>query len=96
MTCTCRSAAELCGLCREGLFAQLRGTAARRGELWADDVGRRRPMLRARPWPSHEGRAAELAIAKVADMTRDPELREQLAREVTAWAARRWTRNDGR
>jgi hypothetical protein len=25
-------------------------------------------MLRAKPWPPHAGRAAEFAIAKVADM----------------------------
>lgn len=47
-------------------------------------------MLRAKPWPPYEGRAAELARAKVADLTRDPKLREQLAVELAAWAARRW------
>ena len=92
VTCSCRSAAELCKLCREGLFAQLRGAAACRGERWASSVGERKPMLRARPWPKHEGRAADLARSKISDLTRDPELREMLAVELASWAARRWGR----
>lgn len=90
MTCSCRGGDELCPLCRDGLFAQLRGAAACRGENWAASVGKRRPMLNARPWPRYEGRAADLARSKVADLTRDPQLREQLAVELATWAARRW------
>lgn len=90
MTCLCRGANELCALCRDGLFAQLRGAAACRGENWASRIGDRRPMLKAKPWPSYEGRAADLARSKVRDLTRDPELREMLAVELATWAARKW------
>lgn len=90
MLCPCRATETLCQLCREGLFAQLRGAAACRGERWASTVGERKPMLRAKPWPAYEGRAAAIALRKVADLTRDPKLREQLAVELATWAARRW------
>ena len=33
-----------------------------------------------------------IARSKVADLTRDPELREMLAVELATWAARRWSR----
>jgi hypothetical protein len=59
-------------ICSEGQLAQLRGAAASRGERWASSV-ERKPMLRARPWPAHDGRAADIARSKVADLTRDSE-----------------------
>ncbi len=78
--------------CSDDAFAQLRGVAACRGEVWAMDVARRAPI--ARPWPSYEGRAAELARGKVGDLTPDPALADRLAREVAHWAARWWSRRD--
>jgi hypothetical protein len=49
-------------------------------------------MLRARPWPAYDGVAADIARRKIADLTRDPELREMLAVELATWAARRWSK----
>lgn len=46
---------------------------------------------RSRPWWPHEGRAAELARDKVADLTDDPRLAAKLADELARWAARWWT-----
>jgi hypothetical protein len=49
-------------------------------------------MLRAKPWPAHEGRAADIARSNVANLTRDPELREMLAVQLATWA-RRWLKS---
>ena len=43
---------------------------------------------RSRPWRPHDGRAAELALEKVRDLTKDMRLLEQLAAELARWAAR--------
>jgi len=80
----------LCDRCVDDGLAHLRGVAACRGERWALTVAARCPRLRGRPWPAYDGRAAELARRKVADLTRDDRLRELLAVELAAWAARRW------
>lgn len=69
-------------------FAHLRGCAALRGERWGESVARR--VGTRRPWPAFEGRAREVALRKVADLSRDPELLELLAAELAQWAARRW------
>jgi hypothetical protein len=75
-----------------GLFEQLRGPLHTVASRWASTVGECKPMLRARPWPAHHGRAADIARIKVADLTRDPELREMLAAELATWAANRWSK----
>lgn len=67
---------------------QLKGTAACRGEAWADRVALEVP--RSRAWPPHLGRPAELARGLVRDLTRDADLLELLAAELAKWAARRW------
>jgi hypothetical protein len=85
--CGCPSNA-MCDRCREQSFMQLKGTAACRGEAWADRVALE--VARDRAWPSFVGRVAELARGKVADLSRDPQLRESLAMELWQWAARRW------
>lgn len=87
MLCKCPRD-ELCEPCRTSLYANLRGVAARRGAAWADYV--RRHVHGSRAWPPHEGRAAELARTKVADLARDPQLLELLAVELARWAAKRW------
>lgn len=79
---------RLCDLCYQGAWDNLRGVAATRGEVWADDVARRVRTLQA--WPRFAGRTAAIARGKVEDMTRDPRLREDLAIELASWAARRW------
>ena len=78
----------LCDSCRADSFAFLRGTAACRGSCWAARVAR---QTNARPpWPSYAGRCRSIAIRKVADLTSDEQLREQLAQIVCEWAARSW------
>lgn len=70
---------------------QLKGVAAVRGERWADDVAARVPRARrAEPWPTDSEKALALAKLQVADLARDQQLLELLAREANAWAARRW------
>ena len=49
-----------------------------RGDGWASSIARRKPGLLARPWPALEGRSAELAAAKVIDLTDDRRLFAQL------------------
>ena len=81
---------NLCQLCRQGLWDNLKGTAATRGEAWADHVAR--AVGRDRPWPAFEGRCADIAKRKVADLARDPMLLEMLAAELWIWAGYRWRR----
>jgi len=71
------------------LFAQLRGAAGCRGERWAATVGIGASRCSERSRGRRTRQAAELAPAKVADLTRDPKLREQLAMELARGAARR-------
>jgi hypothetical protein len=78
----------MCDACVADGFAQLRGVASCRGEHWAWTVAER--VARRDPWPPHEGRPAELARSKVADLTEDLRLRELLAVELARAAARRW------
>ena len=68
----------------------LGGMAATRGIAWAESVAKRHSGLLRRPWPQHEGRAAELARAKVDDLCEDPHVVDRLAVEVSKQAARRW------
>lgn len=79
---------QLCDLCRAGLFDNLRGTAACRGERWADEVARVVP--RDRPWPAWNDRVAAIARRKVEDMARDERLLVLFAAELATWAAKRW------
>lgn len=88
MTCGCPRDG-LCDRCVDDVFAQLRGVAACRGEVWAMNLARR--CRRDLPWPAFEGRTRELARAKISDLTGDPRLAERLARELASWAARWWT-----
>lgn len=89
MLCPCRAGAELCQLCREGLYAQLRGAAACRGERWATDLAAA-GVGRGLAWPEGSDKMLAIARLKVADLTRDRQLLELLAVELAAWAARRW------
>jgi hypothetical protein len=50
-------------------------------------VARRQPALLRQAWPAHEGRAAELARTKVADLTEDPSVVGLLAKGVSARGA---------
>ena len=80
----------LCDRCVVDTFAQLRGTAACRGEVWAMSLATRVP--RSIPWPA-AGSEKVLAIArdKVRDLTKDERLLEKLAVELARWAARWWS-----
>ena len=84
----CPDRAALCDRCIADVFAQLRGVAACRGEVWAMDLARRVP--RTQPWPSGSDQVNAIARTKVADLARDPKLLERLAAELAKWAARWW------
>ena len=86
MLCSC-ARDQLCDRCVDDAFAQLRGVAACRGEVWAMDVAR--TCTRTRPWPSTE-RARAIARRKVSDLCTDPRLRSRLAGELERWAVRWW------
>ncbi len=79
---------QLCDLCFQGSWENLRGVAATRGEVWAMAVARRTHT--DRPWPSGSPKVAAIARTKVADLSRDPRLLEVLAAELARWAARWW------
>jgi hypothetical protein len=86
---TCCSFDVLCDRCLEDLFAQLRGVAACRGEVWAMELAKV-PHLRALPWPEDSERVLAIARAKIADLSRDERARDRLAGELARWAARWW------
>lgn len=86
MTCACWSTAERCELCRDGLFAQLRGSAALRGERYADELAARRGT---RGYMAPEQLLA-VARERCADLSSDRKLLELLAAEFLVWAERRW------
>jgi hypothetical protein len=81
---------RLCDSCLARSMEWLGGIAASRGYGWAGSVAQRRPALLARPWPALEGRAAELAAAKVIDLTDDRRLFARLLDRLDAAARRRW------
>ena len=85
----CCEPAALCVLHRAGLFDQLKGTVACRGEVWADAVAARRPRMIGQPWPEGD-RMLAIARGKVRDLAKDERLLEMLAVELARWAARRW------
>ena len=78
---------QLCDRCVDDAFAQLRGVAACRGEVWAMAVAKSCP--RDQPWPCTE-RARVIARRKVADLCADERLASRLAGELQHWAARWW------
>jgi len=80
----------MCDRCVADSFAQLRGVAACRGEVWAMSLVDR--CSRAQPWPATE-RATAIAQRKVADLTSDARLGDLLVRELMRWAARWWDQN---
>jgi hypothetical protein len=78
----------MCDRCVADSFAQLRGVAACRGEVWAMSVAAR--CGRSQPWPATD-RATAIAQRKIADLTSDTRLAEMLVRELLRWASRWWT-----
>jgi hypothetical protein len=79
---------QLCELCFQGSWDNLRGVAATRGEVWAMEPARR--VRLDQPWPDGSPRVAAIASEKVADLARDPRLRDALADELARWASRWW------
>ena len=77
----------MCDRCVADSFAQLRGVAACRGEVWAMSVAAR--CGRRQPWLASE-RATAIAQRKIADLTSDARLADLLGRELARWAARWW------
>lgn len=86
MLCGC-ARDQLCDRCVDDAFAQLRGVAACRGEVWAMEVAK--SCRRDRPWPRTE-RARAIAHRKVSDLCADSRLAARLAGELEHWAARWW------
>lgn len=85
----CCSIDALCERCRADTFAQLRGVAACRGEVWAMELEKRIP--RSEPWPSGSDKVLAIARLKVRDLTADAGLAELLAAELARWAERWWS-----
>jgi len=85
----CEVDKPLCDHCVVDTFAQLRGTAACRGEVWAMTLASRRP--RSTPWPTGSEKVLAIARRKVRDLTKDDRLLECLAVELARWAARWWS-----
>ena len=84
-SCTCTGQPRLCEACVAQQLAWLGGAAACRGSYWAESVVRRLGRRRIEPaptWPRYDdsARLRHLALARIADMTRDPVLGELLAR----------------
>jgi len=88
-TSCCSDPANLCGRCRADRFAQLRGVAACRGEVWAMDIARRRGRDVA--WPTGSEAILTIARTKVQDLGRDQLLLEMLAGELVRLAERWWS-----
>jgi len=86
---------EKCKTCFAQAIMWFGGMARERGVRWAESVARRQPRHLAQPWPHNEGRPAELARAKVADLSEDPRIVERLAANVAEAAERRWTQLQG-
>jgi len=80
---------QLYPACHNQALMWFSGRAASRGIAWAESVARRRPTLLWQPWPAHDGRAAELARTKLADLADDPRVVDLLCKDVSAHAARR-------
>lgn len=79
---------QLCDVCFQGSWENLRGVAATRGEVWAMDLARR--MRIDQPWPDGSPKVLAISRRKVADLSRDGRLLEELAAELARWAARWW------
>jgi hypothetical protein len=90
---TCNGTPPLCDSCVEQTLSWHLGTAALRGELWADRVrtqlGRHVP-----PWPPFEGKALAIALRLVGGLDRDERVNEALAERCWAVARRRWEKDD--
>lgn len=83
LECACQTAPELCPECRESRWMQLKGVAARRGELWGYRL-RATTIFPPRMRAVIEREADRL----VTDLARDPVLRARLAAEVLRFALR--------
>jgi len=86
--CPCKRTDELCDECRGETFRQLRGVAASRGIQWSEALARLIPQTHR--WPAATERMQAIARRKVSDLSRDKRLREMLAAELIAAAARAW------
>lgn len=92
--CTCPDT-ELCASCFGRALLAALGQAAVIGQCWAERVCR--GELRARDaWPEHDERTLAIARRKVASLTRDPRMIEELARACSSAAAAWWERRGER
>jgi hypothetical protein len=91
--CTCAGQVPLCGRCRQQQWSWLAGVAACRGSYWAESVARRMGSRRLEhAWPRFDAsaRVRELALERVADLARDPQLRLDFARACADAAQERF------
>ncbi len=93
MLADCCAMDQLCDRCLGAMFAHIRGAAANRGERWATELAteRQAPWM---PWPIDSPKVREHAVQRVADLSRDARLRELLATEAIAYAAKCWNAAD--
>jgi hypothetical protein len=95
--CTCRGKSPRCGVCASQALQYHRGTLDERALDWAERSARARwdgktwPPAPAR-WPPRQGRVADIAAAKVADLARDPGIAERLAVALHLRAKGLWER----
>jgi hypothetical protein len=85
--CGC-SSDQLCGMCLESRFMQLKGVAASRAHRWVHDLARRVPA--SHQWPAGSERMLRLAKCEVSDLAKDARLLEMLAKECVEAAEREW------
>lgn len=65
-----------------------------RGERWATSIAARRPELLDEPWPALAtgGRALEIAVRKLADLTDDVRVLAALLIQLQDGAVRTWAK----
>lgn len=64
-----------------------------RGERWATSIAERRPELLDEPWPELTGgRALEIAVRKLSDLTDDVRVLAALLRQLQDGAVRTWAK----
>jgi hypothetical protein len=95
--CTCRRQIPRCGVCASQALWHHRETLDERALDWATRSARARWDGKTWPpaperWPPRQGRVAEIAAAKVADLARDPGIAERLAVALHLRAKDLWER----
>ena len=88
VSCTCAGRSPRCARCVAACLEHSGGIAFDRGVTWAKRTAAARPAFPRQPWPTFEGRVAELARAQVAQMDDDERRLDALA--LRCWEGARW------